>query len=164
MTTSVRWSGAWDSPAAKRSDYAPPITDRGLREGQRLRLSPGQSRNLSETKVVYLTQSVSTTRVTVLTPSTGTRVRLLRIHLIQQQNAAGLVQHEFYFGTGANITTTVANAIDEYALTTSGAEVVQTWTRGEGPLGAKDAVLSYRTSTSAFGGNMYLIVEYSEEK
>ena len=164
MTTSVRWSGAWDSPAAKRSDYAPPIADRGLREGQRLRLSPSQSRNISETFVSFVSFVVSTTPSTIVTPTTGTRLRLLRIHASNYPNIVGSVLNELYFATGATIETTPSKAVDAWTMSGSTAEFSRTWTRGEGPRGLKDELLSFRVNSAVAGGTVKLVIEYTEEK
>lgn len=52
---------------------------------------------------------------------------------------------EVYFGTGANIDSTIANAIGAYYLGLSG-NVTQTWDAKDGPLGDTDEVVSWRTS------------------
>ena len=116
----------------------------------------------SEVKAVrYGTSSDSRTRATVLTPTSGKKVRLVSL----QVYTSSTTQHlgEVYFGTGTDITTNPGKDIAWPVLDADPAQwFIIVWPDGGGPVGAADEVLSYRTNIDiAFSDRV--LVHYREE-
>ena len=147
----------------RRSDYTPTVRPRAARnEGQR-RLTPGYLDDLSDTKFRFFNDpSATTARQTLLTPSTGRRIRLIRI-AIHQIAADGLHFAETYFGTGVTIATNPEKAIDYVRVPDLSEGTSRSWGRGAGPVGKKNEVLSMRW-TVAPSTSHKVIVEYTEER
>ena len=147
----------------RRSDYTPTTRPRAARnEGQR-RLTPGYLDDLSDTKFLFFGDPGGTTaRQTLLTPSTGRRIRLIRI-AIHQIAADGLHFAETYFGTGGTIATNPAKAIDYIRVPDLSEGTSRSWSRGAGPVGKKNEVLSIRWTVSPSTAHK-VIVEYTEER
>jgi hypothetical protein len=106
--------------------------------------------------------NTSNSRETLVTPSKGRRIRLLRVRVIQEQ-ANGRHLWELYFGTGADITTNPDNAIDILDIPDLGEASTWTFLREEGPRGLRDEVLSGRWLGSPPNTVHKIIVEYSDE-
>lgn len=106
--------------------------------------------------------SDSTSRVTIITPTSGKRVRIISVSLAHRSTTA--VLDEIYFGTGANIGTTPANAIFEAFLDidTGANNAATTFPDGGGPIGDVDEVVSMVTSAN-ITTNLTAIVHYREE-
>ena len=103
----------------------------------------------------------STTRATLITPSSGKRVRIISVQT--RWGATALARLETYFGSGANITTTNANAIFDPLLDLDSQPTAsQTWPDGAGSVGAVDAVVSVRVSVSNVEDAGWIVV-YREE-
>ncbi len=118
----------------------------------------------SEVKsILKLTASNSTTRATIITPTSGKRVRIISCAVTTSQ---GNPEHyEVYFGTGAGITNTLANAIllCVLSLTIGDHNFGQEWPDGGGPLGAVDEVVSIRTGDSNISALGKFTIHYREE-
>jgi hypothetical protein len=103
----------------------------------------------------------TTTRETVLTPTSGKRIRIISI--VQLADASVSLPTEWYFGTGANMSTTPANAITlSNGRADNTAADFQSWGDGAGPVGAADAVLSARNLNSS-ATQPYTVIQYREE-
>ena len=109
----------------------------------------------------YGTAADSSTRATALTPTSGKRIRILAVTVTHISATAAT--YEVYFGTGANITTTAANAIWKGRLD-DGIQgwATQSWGDGAGPIGEVDEVVSIRTSVN-INTNGSLVITYREE-
>ncbi len=151
------------STPKQRTDYAPAVRPRAARqEGQR-RLTPGYLDDLSDTKFKFFDDPGSlTTRQTLLTPSTGKRIRLIRVAIIQGASD-GLHFAEVYFGTGSAISTNPDKAIDYVRVPDLSEGATRSWGRGAGPVGAKNEVLSIRWTVAPTTAHK-IIVEYTEER
>ena len=120
----------------------------------------------SEVKSLLGTIGNTTTRATLITPTSGKKVRLISVVIPNDDDITD--DYEVYFGTGANITTTAANAIfqssirrgDVTAVFNTGRSIV--WPDGAGPVGAVDAVVTGRRSVAS-GNTQNLIFQYREE-
>ena len=105
--------------------------------------------------------ATSVTRATLITPTSGTRARILSVQVDSLAAATDPVRCEVYFGTGANITSTPANWI---FVGYTGQTGQQGESFGEtGPVGAIDAVVSIRTSTETETAT-HFVVRYREEQ
>ena len=105
--------------------------------------------------------NTSNTRDTLVTPSKGTRIRLLRVRVIQEQ-ADGRHLWELYFGTGADITVNPEKAVDILDVPNLGEAATRTFLRDEGPRGLRDEVLSGRWLGTAPTTVHKVMVEYTE--
>ena len=105
--------------------------------------------------------NTSTVRNTVLSPTTGKRIRIIRIRAIQE-GSDGRHLLELYFGTGTDITTDPSKAIDTLDILDLNDDETRTYDRGEGPRGLRNEVLSGRWKTAAATGHK-IMVEYDEE-
>ena len=146
-----------------RNDYTPSVRARAARQDGQRRLTPGYLDDLSDTKTTYIVLAASnTSRVTLLTPTTGRAIRIIRVDL-SQVAVDGLHYFEVYFGTGTDITTNPTKAIDLVRVPDQGQGATRSWARGAGPAGIKNEVLSIRAQVSA-GSSHKVLVEYTEER
>ena len=106
--------------------------------------------------------NTSNTRETLVTPSKGRHLRLLRARVIQEQ-ADGRHLWELYFGTGADITINADKAVDILDVPNEGEASTRTFLRSEGPRGVRDEVLSGRWAGTAPTTVHKVIIEYTEE-
>jgi len=102
----------------------------------------------------------STSRVTMITPASGKKIRIHSVSMCTSSTT--LVRGAIYFGTGAFIETTVANAISYYAIDGDAATstAICVWAAGNQPLGAADEVVSAINNAAV---SIEYIVVYSEE-
>ena len=109
------------------------------------------------------TGSVSTTRSTLVTPTSGKKIRIVDFDMRNDSLTDTL--GELYFSTGANFETTAGKAIGRSPLidtTVNAPHVSKVWPEGSGPVGAVDDVLSIRTNIDV-GANFEVTVHYREE-
>lgn len=106
--------------------------------------------------------NTSNTRNTLVVPSNGRRIRVLRIRVVQEQTD-GRRLLELYLGNGADITADPAKAIDILDIPNDGEAATRTFLRDEGPRGERDEVLSGRWLGPAPSTVHKIIVEYTEE-
>ena len=147
----------------RRNDYTPTVRPRAARqEGQR-RLTPGYLDDLSDTQFLFVSLgSGSTARVTALTPSPGRRLRIVRVN-VYQIASDGLHFLEVYYGTGVNIAAAPPKVIDYVRISDLSQGQTRTWSRGTGPIAAKNEVLSVRFTVNPQTSHK-LIIEYTEER
>lgn len=113
--------------------------------------------------IIRQTVADSTTRVTVITPGSGLRVRILGV-FCSNASATG-VRIGVYFGTGATAITTAGNIIANpfCDLTDAPNSAFPNYSTDEaGPIGAADAVVSLVT-TGDIGTSGQAIVIWREE-
>ena len=104
--------------------------------------------------------SASTSRVTLVTPASGKKIRVIGIGGGWLNSAVCLVN--FYFGTGANAQTNPGSMVGSLQIeedATGGSPVM--FPDGGGPLGAADEVLSLIRSSSSTTGQFWAV--YREE-
>ena len=106
--------------------------------------------------------NTSNTRDTLVTPSRGRRIRLLRVRVVQEQ-ADGRHLWELYFDTGADITVNPEKAVDILDVPNLGEAATRTFLRDEGPRGLRDEVLSGRWLGTAPTTVHKVMVEYTED-
>ena len=132
----------------------------------RLRASRGHTVSIRRRPYVALVNAhdsnTSTTREALVTPSTGKRIRLLKVRVIQEQ-ADGRHLWELYFGTGADITVNSDKAVDILDVPNLGETNTRTFLKFEGPRGLRDEVLSGRWLGTAPTTVHKIIIEYVEE-
>ena len=103
----------------------------------------------------------STTRATLLTPTSGKKVRIISLEVTGQDAAAHNI--ETYFATGANITTNAGKEIAEPLVDlTDAPNYHEPSPDGGGPVGAVDDVVSMRCSTAPTTASI-VHVKYREE-
>ena len=116
----------------------------------------------SEVKAVRLVGvSNTTTRVTMLTPTSDKKVRIVSIQIINTNDISTVI--EVYFGTGVNITTNVGKEISAPRL--DGVEFPSyglSWPDGGGPVGGVNEVVSLRTADDV-GASAAVTIHYREE-
>ncbi|MEE8465787.1 MAG: hypothetical protein V3S68_04865 [Dehalococcoidia bacterium] len=103
---------------------------------------------------------LDTTRGTLLTPSPGKALEILRVKGIQTVTD-GLHRIEIYFDDGATIATSPEKAIDILRISDLGEDTTLTHPRGAGRIGLVDEVLSARHQTTPGTVHTHLIW-YSE--
>jgi hypothetical protein len=105
--------------------------------------------------------SSSTTRQTIITPTSGKRVRIISCRVTE--SAEQSVPICVYFGTGATQNTTKANIIGIYysrgGVTASDGD---NWPDGAGPVGAVDSIVS-TVALASVSGNPEVVIHYREE-
>ena len=112
----------------------------------------------------YVNLASQTTLQTVVTPNSGKKLRVVSIEFNNASAGAAFV-HETYFGTGTNITTTIAQAVSYRRVNNSGGQsdtFFVSWPVGEGPIAAAaDDVLSMRSGSAA--SVYHTVIHYTEE-
>ena len=103
--------------------------------------------------------NTSNSRNTLITPSKGRQVRVLRV--IQEQTD-GRHLWELYLGTGTDITTDPDKAIDILDIPNDGEAATRTFLRDQGPRGERDEVLSGRWLGTPPTTAHKIIIEYTE--
>ncbi len=106
--------------------------------------------------------NTSNARDTLVTPSKGKRLRILRVRVIQE-TADERRLYEVYFGTGENIAAAPSKAVDTLDVPELGEESTRFFPRDEGPRGLRDEPLSGRWSGDAPASVHKILVEYTEE-
>ena len=117
----------------------------------------------SEVKsILRLTASNSMTRATIITPTSGKRVRIISVEITTSSGAAN--HYEVYFDTGAGIANDLSKAImlavlDFDYMTHAHME----WPDGGGPIGDVNDVVSIRTGDSDISALGKFVIHYREE-
>ena len=106
--------------------------------------------------------NTSNNRETLVTPSKGRRIRVLRVRVIQEQTDGRRIW-ELYLGAGTDITTNPEKAIDILDVPNNGEASTRTFLRDQGPRGDRDEVLSGRWLGTPPTTVHKVIVEYTEE-
>jgi len=106
--------------------------------------------------------NTSTTRNTLLTPTAGKRLRIIRIRGIAE-SADGRHIMDLYFGTGTDITTNPEKAIGSLDIADLNDDETRTYERGEGPRGLRNEVLSGAWKATAPTTVHKIMIEYDEE-
>lgn len=134
-------------------------------EGQR-RLTPGYQEDISETKTELWipTSPNDTNRFTIKTPTKGRKLRIIRCQAFDSSLSAAVVL-ELYYGTAANADAANEKAVDRLTVPVgSGSDETRTWTRGSGPVGNRDQVLSGRKRSIVGADSIEILLEYTEER
>ena len=114
---------------------------------------------------VLLTAEVTPTRrrgrQTILTPSKGYRIRLVRLKVVQP---ASDDRHlcEVYFGTEGSLITDPSRAIEILAVPDGGSVSTRAYPREQGPRGRRGEPLSIRWRGRPPSTDHRVIVEYAE--
>lgn len=120
--------------------------------------TPDSSEVISTIVVIGAT---SATRATVITPTSGKKIRVLKIETAAFNLTTDPDVVQVYFGTGAAVTTNPASVIAIFDTGTDG-DGRDITGDGEGAIGAVDEVLSWRTETETETG-LHLVIRYREE-
>lgn len=154
----ISFDWGWDASGTYESAYLAEVKINGLY----IPLQPRHGERLGfETKTLFAaTPNPSTTKATHITPITGHRVRIHSIFMNTASSTAA--QFEVYFGTGANITSTPANAIAACTLDTDTQAFETVQFGDDGPIGAVDSVVSTRTSADITTNGNFTIVYHEE--
>ena len=101
-------------------------------------------------------------QLTLLEPSKGFRIRLVRVKVIQPVSDE---RHlcEIYFGTAGNLITDPSRAVDILAVPDSGTASTRAFPRDQGPRGRRGEPLSLRWRGRRPSGDHKAIIEYTEE-
>ena len=117
-------------------------------------------------KRAWVTMATGANRETLLTPTAGYRIRLVRIWLVVTVAESSEKPLELYFGAGANAASNRAKIIDIFPNVKSiGAYSTRTYDAlsvGRAPTGARDESISYRWQTAPANTHS-IFIEYVEE-
>ena len=107
------------------------------------------------------TASDSTSRATLVTPTSGKKIRVISIQCANSSAATAIF--EVYFDTGTTIASDATKAIFVTMLLT-GTQLHDgmVWSPGSGPLGDVNDVVSIRTSADV-GTSGWFVIVYREE-
>ena len=116
----------------------------------------------SEVKsIVFTSATDSSTRATVLTPTSGKKIRIVSCR--QTSASATATGFGVWFGTGAAVTTDTTKVIDYAVLDLTDLPVSTIeWPDGGGPVGAVDEVVSFATNGDITTGAR-IVIHYREE-
>ncbi len=119
-------------------------------------------RRTYELRIKVVDASTDIDRQTILSPSPGRRLRLIRAKVLQQ-SSDGRHLWELFFGEAGNMITAPNRAIDVLAVPDSGSAATRVYLRDQGPKGKRDEVLSGRWRGEAPTSVHKIVIEYSEE-
>ena len=102
-------------------------------------------------------------RQTILTPSKGYRIRLIRVKVVQPV-ADGRHMCELYFGTAGSLATDPSRAVGILEVPDSGAVSTRAYLREQGPRGLRGEPLSFRWRGRSPSNDHKVIIEYTEGK
>lgn len=146
-----------------RTDYAPAVRPRSARQEGLRRLTPGYLDDLSDTLSHYdADPGGSTSRRALLVPASGRRLRVIRVSFVQIYSD-GPHYAEVYFGEGVDVSTNPDKVVDVVKVPDQGEGATRSWTRGAGPVGGRNEVLSLRWTVAPTTSHR-VIVEYTEER
>ena len=107
------------------------------------------------------TASDSSVRVTVLTPTSGKKIRIISYECVTTHTTG--TRFELYFDTGASLGSDCTKGIGQPYIDVDTVPLAyESWPDGAGPVGAVDAVLSLRT-LGDIGASGRIVVKYREE-
>ena len=115
-----------------------------------------------EPRLIAYDSNTSNLRETLVTPSKGRRLRILRVRVIQE-SADDRRLYEVYFGEGDTIAAAPGRAVDSLDIPELGEGATRIFPRDEGPRGLRDEPLSGRWSGTAPFSSHKILVEYTEE-
>jgi len=104
----------------------------------------------------------TTDRATVLTPTPGFRIRIVKVRILQTAGE-GRFLVEVYFSTQPNIIFDASKGIDILAVPNIGSDSTRTFARNEGPRGLRGEVVSVRNRGVAPSTPHRVFIEYTEE-
>ena len=113
-------------------------------------------------RIKVLDASTDTDRQTILSPSSGFRIRFIRAKVLQD-SSDGRHLWELFFGDAGNIITAPNRAIDILAIPDAGSAATRTYQRDQGPRGNIGEVLSGCWRGTAPTTVHKIVVEYTEE-
>ena len=146
-----------------RNHYTPSVRPRSARQDGLRRYTPGYLEDLSDTKSRFFSDpGQSDERRTLLTPSRGKRLRLIKL-TISQTASDGQHFCELFFGTGESISSHRSKAVALIRVADHGQGSTRTWGRGAGPVGERNEALSIRWTYPPATSHK-LIIEYTEER
>ena len=115
---------------------------------------------------VLRTSEVTTTRSrrrqTILTPSKGYRIRLIRVKVVQP-DSDGRHTFELFFGKAGSLATDPSRAVDILAVPDEGTVSTRAYQRDQGPRGLRGEPLSFRWRGPPPSNYHKVIIEYTEE-
>ncbi len=101
-------------------------------------------------------------RQTILEPTKGYRIRLVRLKVVQPESD-GRHLCEIYFGTAGTLITEPSRAVDILAVPDKGSASTRAYPREQGPRGRRGEPLSLRWRGSRPSTSHKVIIEYAEE-
>lgn len=101
-------------------------------------------------------------RQTILAPTKGYRLRILRVRVVQPETDGRHVC-EIYFGEAATMVTEPSRAVDILAVPNEGTVSTRAYDRGQGPRGRRGEPLSLRWRGRPPSTEHKVIIEYTEE-
>ena len=115
----------------------------------------------SEVKSVRETVNNTTTRATILTPTSGKKARVISVTIYWDSTSTQYP--EVFFGTGVDAAADETKAVlDVRMVAPDQASLYFSWPDGGGPVGAADDVISVRCSL-AISANAVFTIHYREE-
>ena len=109
-----------------------------------------------------VTATRSRRRQTILTPSKGYRIRLIRVKVVQPESD-GRHLFELFFGTAGSLATDPSRAVDILAVPDEGTASTRAYQREQGPRGLRGEPLSFRWRGPPPSKDHKVIIEYTEE-
>lgn len=113
-------------------------------------------------RTAEVTATRSRRRQTILTPSKGYRIRLIRVKVVQP-DSDDRHSFELYFGTAGSLATDPTRAVDILRVPDMGTVSSRTYPREQGPRGLRGEPLSFRWRGRPPSNVHKVIIEYTEE-
>ncbi len=113
-------------------------------------------------RTAEVTATRSRRRQTILTPSKGYRIRLIRVKVVQPESD-GRHLFELFFGTAGSLATDPSRAVDILGVPDKGTVSSRAYLREQGPRGLRGEPLSFRWRGRPPSNGHRVIIEYTEE-
>lgn len=168
-------AGIWTPPSgmAERVDEGAGAEEVNLEISDVALVTPGATGTKTATSAQTATGvthimgiRVSPATQALVTPTTGRRLRLIRLKLVQS-TTDGEHFFEVYYGTLSTALLADAGSgagvVDILDVADKGEDLTRSWSRGEGPRGIKNEVLGVRPITE-IATTHDAIIEYTEER
>ncbi len=113
-------------------------------------------------KTAEVTAASRRGRQTILSPSKGYRIRLVRVKMVQPV-PEGRRMCELFFGTAGSLATYPSRAVDILRVPDQGTASTRAYFRDQGPRGQRGEPLSFRWRGRPPSNSHKVIIEYTEE-
>ena len=113
-------------------------------------------------RTAEVTATRSRRRQTILIPSKGYRIRLIRVKVVQPE-PDGRHLFELFFGTAGSLATDPSRAVDILAVPDQATASTRAYQREQGPRGLRGEPLSFRWRGKPPSNDHKVIIEYTEE-
>ncbi len=118
----------------------------------------------SEVKTTRGVRTNSSARLTLATPASGKKIRILTVDITSETDNVTAVRAEVWFGTAANLGGAGTKGIAETLMDVVGnPSFFAAFTDGAGPVGSADEDVAIRVDAALVAESVFFLITYREE-